>query len=72
MQSIVLPYAAAIEEGVMSLDDNARPSRANVVNDWLAEVGIESKDFAVNPAEYAWDALRRQDSKKYTPKIPQE
>ena len=47
------------------MDDNARPHRAHVVNDYLEDNGIERLDWPpcspdLNPIEHAWDALQRQ------------
>ncbi|GFV67537.1 transposable element Tcb2 transposase [Trichonephila clavipes] len=37
---IVVPYAAAIGDGFILMDDNCRPHRANLVEDFLFEEGI--------------------------------
>ncbi|GFX35458.1 transposable element Tcb2 transposase [Trichonephila clavipes] len=36
----VVPYAAAIEDDFILMDDNCRPPRANLVEDFLFEEGI--------------------------------
>ena len=47
------------------MNDNARPQRARVVNDYLEDEGIKrldwpSRSLDLNPIEHAWDALQRQ------------
>ncbi|GFX17043.1 transposable element Tcb2 transposase [Trichonephila clavipes] len=40
LRSIVVPYAAAIGDDFILMDDNCRPPRANLVEDFLFEEGI--------------------------------
>ncbi len=40
LRLIVLPYVGAIGPDLVLMDDNARPSRACVVNHFLEEQGI--------------------------------
>ncbi|GFV74648.1 uncharacterized protein TNCV_5130901 [Trichonephila clavipes] len=40
LRPIVVPYAAAVENDVMLMDDNCRPHRYNLVDDFLFEEGI--------------------------------
>ncbi|GFX12229.1 transposable element Tcb2 transposase [Trichonephila clavipes] len=40
LRPIVVPYAAAIEDDFILMDDNCRPHRANLVEDFLFEEGI--------------------------------
>ena len=47
------------------MDDNARPHRARVVNDYLEDEGIERLDWLsrspdLNPIQQAWNALQRR------------
>ncbi|GFW55508.1 transposable element Tcb2 transposase [Trichonephila clavipes] len=47
------------------MDDNCRPHRANLVEDFFFEVGIVRMEWSacspdMNPIEHVWDALRRQ------------
>lgn len=54
---VVVPYAAAIGDDFMLMDDNCRPHRANVVNDFFWEEGIRRMDWpacfpGMNPIEH--------------------
>ncbi|GFW60144.1 transposable element Tcb2 transposase [Trichonephila clavipes] len=40
LRPIVVPYAAAIGDDFILMDDNSRPHRANMVKDFLFEEGI--------------------------------
>ena len=40
LRSVVVPYAAAIRDDFILIDDNCRPHCANSVNDFLLEEGI--------------------------------
>ncbi|GFY13241.1 transposable element Tcb2 transposase [Trichonephila clavipes] len=62
---IVVPYAAAIGEDFILMDDNCRPHRANLVEDFVFEEGIVRKEWPassrdMNPIEHLWDALGRR------------
>ncbi|GFU98411.1 transposable element Tcb2 transposase [Trichonephila clavipes] len=62
---IVVPYAAAIGDDFILMDDNCRPHRANLVEDFLFEEGIVRMEWPacspdMNPIEYVWDALGRR------------
>lgn len=65
LRPIVLPYAGAIGPDFVLMDDNARPHRARVVNQFLEEQGIERMEWPayspdLNPIENIWDYLGRQ------------
>ena len=60
----VRPYAGAIGADFILMDDNARPHRANAINQYLEDVTIVRMDWPVhspdmNPIELAWDMLQR-------------
>ncbi|GFV79400.1 transposable element Tcb2 transposase [Trichonephila clavipes] len=62
---IVVPYAAAIGDVFILMDDNCRPHRANLVEDFLFEEGIVRMEWLacspdMNPIEHVWDALGRR------------
>ncbi|GFT72578.1 transposable element Tcb2 transposase [Trichonephila clavipes] len=40
LRAIVVPYAAAIGDIVMLMDDNCKPHRADLVEDFLSKEGI--------------------------------
>ncbi|GFU86436.1 transposable element Tcb2 transposase [Trichonephila clavipes] len=65
LRPIVIPYAAAIRDEFILMDDNCRPHRANLVEDFLFEEGIVRMEWSacsldMNPIEHVWDALRRR------------
>ncbi|GFT72182.1 transposable element Tcb2 transposase [Trichonephila clavipes] len=64
LRPIVVPYAAAIRDDFILMDDNSRPHRANLVEDSLFEEGIVRMEWPacspdMNPIEHVWDALGR-------------
>ncbi|GFX62445.1 transposable element Tcb2 transposase [Trichonephila clavipes] len=75
---IVVTYAAAIGDDFILMDDNCRPHRANLVEDFLFEEGIVRMEWPacspdMNPIEHVWDALgRRVAGRQPTPKTLQE
>ncbi|GFW08358.1 transposable element Tcb2 transposase [Trichonephila clavipes] len=61
LRPIVVPYAAAIGDDFILMDDNCRPHRANLVEDFLFEEGIVRMEWpASSPIEHVWDALGRR------------
>ncbi|GFW88749.1 transposable element Tcb2 transposase [Trichonephila clavipes] len=64
LRPIVVPYAAAIEDDFILMDDNCRPYRANLGKDFLFEEGIVRMEWPacfpnMNRIEHAWDVLGR-------------
>ncbi|GFS76076.1 transposable element Tcb1 transposase [Trichonephila clavipes] len=65
LRPIVVPYAAAIGDDFILMDDNCMPHRANLVEDFLFEEGIVRIEWPacspdMNPIQHVWDALGRQ------------
>ncbi|GFT69573.1 transposable element Tcb1 transposase [Trichonephila clavipes] len=65
LRPIVVPYAAAIGDDFILMDDNSRPHRANLVDDFLFEDGIVRMEWPtcssdMNQIEHVWDALGRR------------
>ncbi|GFW77144.1 transposable element Tcb2 transposase [Trichonephila clavipes] len=65
LRPIVVPYAAAIGDDFILMDNNCRPHRANLVEDFLFEEVIVRMEWSgcspdMNPIEHVWDALGRR------------
>ncbi|GFY02568.1 transposable element Tcb2 transposase [Trichonephila clavipes] len=65
LRPIVVPYAAAIGDDFILMDDNCRQHRANLVEDFLFEEGIVRMEWPtcspdMNPIEHVWDALGKR------------
>ncbi|GFW66266.1 transposable element Tcb2 transposase [Trichonephila clavipes] len=78
LRPIVVPYAAAIGDDFILIDDNCMPHRANLVEDFLFEEGIVRMEWPacspdINPIEHVWDALgRRVAGRQLPPQTLQE
>ncbi|GFT16732.1 transposable element Tcb2 transposase [Trichonephila clavipes] len=75
LRPIVVPYAAAIGDDFILMDDNCRPHRANLVEDFLFEKGIVRMEWPacspdMNPIEHVWDALGRRVAGRHPPNSP--
>ncbi|GFU62853.1 transposable element Tcb2 transposase [Trichonephila clavipes] len=65
LRPILVPYAAAIGDDLILMDDNCRLHRANLMEDSLFEEGMVRMEWPacspnMNPIELVWDALGRR------------
>ncbi|GFT85417.1 transposable element Tcb2 transposase [Trichonephila clavipes] len=72
LRPIVVPYAAAIGDDFILMDDNCRPHRANLVENFLFAKGIVRMECPacspdMNLIEHVWDALGRRVAGRQTP-----
>ncbi|GFV28403.1 transposable element Tcb2 transposase [Trichonephila clavipes] len=78
LRPIVVPYTEAFGDDFILMDDNCRPHRANLVEDFLFEEGIIRMEWSacspdMNTIEHVWDALgRRVAGRQPPPQAPQE
>lgn len=69
LQPVVLPIAQNIGPNFVYVDDNARPHRARIVNDFIHREHINRMYWPalspdINPIERIWDALQRRISSR--------
>ena len=69
LQPIFQPYAGAVGDDFLLMDDNARPHRSIVVNKFLEQEGIVRMDWPaispdLNTIEHVWDMLQRSISNR--------
>ncbi|GFX78325.1 transposable element Tcb1 transposase [Trichonephila clavipes] len=72
LEPIVRLYAAAVGPTFVLMDDNARPHRADIVDDYLEGEGIARMAWPayspdINPIETLWDVLGRAVSSRFPP-----
>ena len=77
MRPMVLPFLKHIGQGAVFQDDNARPHRGHIVNDFVRVININRMDWPANspdlkPKENLWDELGRRTNHDNPPQtIPQ-
>ena len=74
MRPMVLPFLKQIGQGAMFQDDNARPHRGHIANDFVRVNNINRMDWptsspALSPIETLWDELDRRTYRDNPPQI---
>lgn len=77
LEEVVLPYAQEMGDGFVLVDDNARPHRANIVNDFIAQHRFTRMEWPamspdMNPIEHIWDYIGKQLQRLENPAVTLE
>ncbi|GFV58093.1 transposable element Tcb1 transposase [Trichonephila clavipes] len=72
LEHTVRLYTATVGPTFVLMDNNARPHRADIVDDYLESEGIAlmawpAYSLVLNPIENVWDALGRAVSSRFSP-----